>query len=123
MALLVAFAVVAFTLATVGLYGVISYGVAQRTREIGVRVALGAEPTAVARLVVGSGLRLASVGVVIGAGGAVAATRALSGMLYGVSASDPATFAGTSLVVAAVALVASYLPAVRIDPVEALRGE
>jgi putative ABC transport system permease protein len=126
MALLVAFAAVALILATVGLYGVISYGVTQRTREIGVRVALGAEPSAVARLVIGNGLRLATLGVVIGAAGAIAATRALSGMLFGVSASDPWTFAAITVVVAAVALLASYLPArraVRIDPVEALRAE
>jgi putative ABC transport system permease protein len=126
MALLVAFASVAFTLATVGLYGVISYGVTQRTKEIGVRVALGAEPTAVTRLVVGSGLRLAIAGVAVGAAGAVAATRALSGMLFGVSASDPSTFAAITLSVAAVALLASYIPArraSRIDPVEALRAD
>jgi len=126
MALLVAFAAVALVLAVVGLYGVISYGVAQRTREIGVRVALGAEPSAVARLVIGSGLRLAAAGVAIGAAGAVAATRVLSGMLFGVSAVDPTTFAGTTLVVAAIALLASYLPArraLRIDPAEALRAD
>jgi ABC-type antimicrobial peptide transport system permease subunit len=108
------------------LYGVISYGVTQRTKEIGVRVALGAEPTAVTRLVVGSGLRLAIAGVAVGAAGAVAATRALSGMLFGVSASDPSTFAAITLSVAAVALLASYIPArraSRIDPVEALRAD
>ena len=124
MALLVAFAAVALTLATVGLYGVISYGVTQRTREIGVRVALGAEPSAVARLVVGNGLRLAVAGVAIGAVASVGATRALSGMLFGVSATDPATFVAITIVVAAIALLASYIPArraLRIDPVEALR--
>jgi putative ABC transport system permease protein len=126
MALMAAFAAIALVLAVVGLYGVISYGVAQRTREIGVRMALGAEPTAVARLVIGSGLRLAIVGVAIGAAAAVAAARALSGMLFGVSAVDPMTFAVTALLVAAVALLASYLPArraVRVDPADALRPE
>jgi predicted permease len=124
MALLVAFAAVALILATVGLYGVISYGVTQRTREIGVRVALGAEPSAVARLVVGNGLRLAVAGVAIGAVAAVGGTRALSGMLYGVSPTDPATFLAITIVVGAVALLASYIPArraLRIDPAEALR--
>ena len=126
MALLVAFAAVALILATVGLYGVISYGVAQRTREIGVRVALGAEPSAVAQLVVGNGLRLAVAGVAIGAVASVGATRALSGMLFGVSATDPATFVAITIVVAAIALLASYIPArraLRIDPIEALRGD
>jgi predicted permease len=126
MALFLAFAGVALALAVIGLYGVISYGVTQRTREIGVRVALGAEPSAVARLVVGSGLRLAALGVAIGAAGSVVAARALSGMLFGVSAGDPATFVATTGLVAAVALLASYVPArraVRIDPVEALRME
>jgi putative ABC transport system permease protein len=126
MALLVAFAAVAFTLSIVGLYGVIAYGVAQRTREIGVRVALGAEPATVTRLVVGGGLRLAIAGVAIGTVGAIAATRALSGMLFGVSANDPSTFAAITLSVASVALLASYIPArraSRIDPVEALRAD
>jgi putative ABC transport system permease protein len=126
MALLGAFAAVALVLATVGLYGVVSYGVTQRTREIGVRVALGAEPAAVARLVIGNGLRLAIAGVAIGMAGAIGATRALAGMLYGVSAADPMTFAGTMLVVAAVALIASYVPArraLRIQPTDALRSE
>lgn len=126
MALLVAFAAVALVLATVGLYGVISYGVTQRTREIGVRVALGAEPSSVARLVLGSGLRLAMVGVAIGVAAAFGATRVLSGMLFGVTAADPATFAAITVGVAAVALLASYLPArraVQLDPIEALRAD
>ena len=126
MALMAAFAAIALVLAVVGLYGVISYGVSQRTREIGVRMALGAEPTAVAQLVIGSGLRLAIAGVAIGAAGAVAASRALSGMLFAVSAIDPMTFAVTTLVVAAVALLASYVPArrvLRVDPANALRPD
>ena len=126
MALLVSFATIALTLAAVGLYGVIAYGVTQRTREIGIRVALGAEPSAVARLVVGSGLRLATAGVVIGAIASVAATRALSGLIYGVSSTDPLTFGAITFVVGGIALLASYLPARRassIDPVEALRAD
>jgi len=126
MSLLVAFAVVALILATVGLYGVISYEVTQRTKEIGVRVALGAEPSTIARLVLGSGLQLAVIGVAIGIVATFGATRVLSGMLFGVSAVDPATFAATVLVVTTVALLASYLPArraVQLDPIEALRAD
>jgi putative ABC transport system permease protein len=126
MALMAAFAAIALVLAVVGLYGVISYGVTQRTREIGVRMALGAEPTAVAWLVLGNGLRLAIAGVAIGAAGALAATRVLSGMLFAVSAIDPTTFVATALVVAAVALLASYLPArraLRMDPADVLRAD
>ncbi len=126
MALFVAFAAVALVLATVGLYGVISYGVVQRTREIGVRVALGAEPAAVTRLVVANGLRLAAAGIGIGAIAAMVAGRALSGMLFGVSAADPATLLAITVLVAAIALFASYVPArraLRIDLSEALREE
>jgi putative ABC transport system permease protein len=126
MALMTAFAVVALVLAAVGLYGVIAYGVSQRTREIGVRVALGAEPRAVAGLVIGGGLRLAAVGVVLGTVAAAASTRVLRSMLYAVSPADPATFAVIALVVAAIALLASYVPArraSRIDPTEALRAD
>ncbi|MDQ3997962.1 MAG: FtsX-like permease family protein, partial [Gemmatimonadota bacterium] len=126
MALLTAFAVVALVLAAVGLYGVIAYGVSQRTREIGVRVALGADPRAVAGLVVGSGLRLAAGGVLLGAAAAAGSTRVLASMLYAVSPADPVTFAVIALVVAAIALLASYVPArraSRIDPTEALRAD
>jgi putative ABC transport system permease protein len=126
MALMAAFAAIALALAVVGLYGVISYGVTQRTREIGVRMALGADPTAVAWLVLGNGLRFAIAGVAIGAAGALAATRVLSGMLFAVSADDPTTFVATALVVAAVALLASYLPArraLRMDPADVLRAD
>jgi predicted permease len=126
MALITSFGVLALVLSAVGLYGVIAYGVSQRRREIGVRVALGAGPSAVVGLVVGDGLRLAGVGVVIGTALAAAATRVLESMLYGVSATDPMTFAAVALVVAAVALVASYVPArraLRIDPAETLRAD
>lgn len=126
MALLTAFAALALVLAAVGLYGVIAYGVAQRTREIGVRVALGARDADVARLVLGEGIRLAAVGVVLGLAGALAATRALRGLLYGVNPTDPLTFVAIALLLAGVALLASYIPArraLRVDPTEALRAE
>jgi predicted permease len=126
MALLGAFAGVALLLSAVGLYGVIAYGVSQRTREIGIRVALGAAPNAVASLVVRDGLRLAAIGLIVGVGGAFAATRALASMLYAVTPTDPFTFAIIALVVGLVAVLASYVPArraLRIDPTEALRAE
>jgi ABC-type antimicrobial peptide transport system permease subunit len=126
LALLGAFASVALVLAVVGLYGSIAYSVTQRTREIGIRVALGASSRAVTELVVGDGVRLAAVGLVVGFGTAIVATRALSSLLYAVSPIDPATFVATSIVVAVVALAASFVPArraTRIDPIEALRAE
>lgn len=126
MALLTAFAGVALVLAAVGLYGVIAYDVSQRTREIGVRLALGAEPRAVVTRVVGGGLRLAAVGVAVGTATAAATTRVLGSMLYGVRPADPLTFGAVALLVVAIALVASYVPArraLRIDPTEALRAD
>lgn len=126
MALLAAFSAVALCLSAIGLYGVIAYSVTQRTREIGIRVALGAAPSAVTSLVVGSGLRLATVGIVIGVVAAAACTRILGSLLYAVTPADAATFAAISLLVAAIALLASYVPArraLRIDPTEALRAE
>ena len=125
MALITAFATLALVLAAVGLYGVVAYDVTQRTREIGVRVALGAEPKAVIRLVVGFGLRLAAVGVLIGLAVAMATSRLLSSMLYAIRPVDPLTLGAAALIVIAVALLASYVPArraLRIDPAEALRG-
>jgi putative ABC transport system permease protein len=126
LALLLAFAVIALVLSAVGLYGVIAYSVTQRTREIGVRVALGADSRSVERLVVSAGLRLSAIGLVVGLGAALASTRMLSGLLYGVSPADPASFVAIALLVVAVALLASWLPArraVRIDPISALRAE
>ena len=126
LALLGVFAGVALVLAIVGLYGSIAYTVSQRTREIGIRIALGASYTSVTALVVRDGVRLAFVGLVIGVGAAIAASRALSSLLYAVSASDPATFVAISMLVAAVAIGASYLPArraARVDPVDALRSD
>ena len=124
--LFAAFAAVALVLATVGVYGVISYAVAQRTREMGVRIALGAQRADVLRLVVGEGMGLALAGAVLGTLGALAASRLLSSLLVDVSAIDRVSFVTVPLVLTAVALLASYLPArraTRVDPMEALRGE
>jgi putative ABC transport system permease protein len=120
------FAATALLLAAIGIYGVIAYSVAQRRQEIGVRMALGATRSGVIRLVVGQGSRLAIVGIVLGLAGAVGLTRFLEKMLFGVTASDTVTFAGAAIVLGAVAIVASLIPALRaagIDPVTALRQE
>ncbi|HMD30588.1 MAG TPA: FtsX-like permease family protein, partial [Candidatus Acidoferrales bacterium] len=120
------FAGLALVLAAVGLYGVMSYGVAQRTHEIGVRVALGAESVDVLRLVVGQGLRLTLLGVALGWLGALGASRLLGGMLFGVSGNDPLTFGAVAAMFVAVALAACYIPArraARVDPLVALRYE
>jgi predicted permease len=124
--LLGAFAGVALVLAVVGLYASVAYTVSQRTREIGIRIALGASSRAVSRLVLADGVRLAVAGLAAGALIAAAATRALSSLLYGVEPTDPPTFTAIALLVAAVTLAASWLPArraVRVDPVDALRAE
>ena len=126
MALLAAFAIVALVLSAIGLYGVVSYTVSQRTREIGVRIALGARPSAITGLVVGGGLRLAIGGVLVGLAVAAASTPVLASLLYGVSPFDPLTFVGIGVLIAAVALLASCVPArraLRIDPSDALRAE
>ena len=120
------FALVALLLATVGLYGVLAFVVAQRTREIGVRMALGARPRDVLTLVIGRGARLAAIGLAFGAAGAAALGRFLSSQLYGIDARDPLTYAAAAAMLMAVALLASYIPAVRatrVDPVIALRVE
>jgi predicted permease len=124
--LLGVFAGIALVLATVGLYGSISYAVARRTREIGVRMALGAGPRDVVRMVVGEGLRLVAAGLAVGLAAAVALTWTMSSLLFGVSAHDPATFAAIATLLAVVALAAAYVPArraARVDPLGAIRAE
>lgn len=120
------FAALSVLLAAVGLYGVLGYAVALRTREIGVRVALGATAADIAALVVGGTARLAAAGALLGLAGAAALTRVLRGLLFGVSPADPATFGAVVATLGAVALLASFIPArraARIDPVRALRQE
>jgi putative ABC transport system permease protein len=120
------FGIVALVLASVGVYGVIAYSVSQRTQEIGVRLALGAQQSDVIRLVVTGGAKLAGVGIAVGLVGAFAVTRVIQSLLVDVSATDPVSFIGVTLFLAAVALFASYMPArraTRVDPLTALRAE
>jgi len=126
MMILAAFAALALLLSTVGIYGVISYIVGHRTREIGVRMALGAQPKDVLRLVLGQGVNMALIGVAIGLAAAVGLTRLMSSLLFGVKPTDPVTFAGVAILLAVVALTACYMPArraARVDPLTALRHE
>jgi ABC-type antimicrobial peptide transport system permease subunit len=126
MVLLLVFAGIAVALAMIGVYGVVSYSVGQRTQEIGIRVALGARATEVARMVLGEALLLSGIAVVIGLAAAFALTRLLQTLLFEISATDPATLAAVSVGVLAVAVLSAILPArraMRVDPMVALRYE
>jgi putative ABC transport system permease protein len=125
-ALVGSFAGLAMLLAAIGLYGVLSYSVSQHTREIGVRVALGASAAGILGEVLRSGLKLAAIGVLVGTALALALSRVIATLLYGVSATDPATFVLVPLVLMSIAAAACYVPArraTRVDPIVALRAE
>jgi ABC-type antimicrobial peptide transport system permease subunit len=116
----------ALTLGAIGIYGVMTYFVSQRTREIGIRIALGALPREILRLVLSQGVWLAAIGIVAGLAGALATTRMLASMLFEVRPNDPPTYLVTALALAVVALVATFLPALRatrVDPIESMRSE
>jgi ABC-type antimicrobial peptide transport system permease subunit len=120
------FAIVGLALAVLGIYGVMAYTVSERTRELGVRVALGATTRDVMRMVLTEAFALAAVGVVLGAAGALAATRLMAALLFGVTPTDPATFASIAALLMVSALAGSYLPArraTRVDPIATLRSE
>jgi putative ABC transport system permease protein len=125
-ALLTLFALLALILASIGIYGVMAYSVSQRTQEVGIRMALGAQPSHVFKLVIGQGMILAAIGMAAGLAGALLLTRVLASLLFGVSPHDPITFGGVTVLLGLVALLACYVPArraTRIDPLVALRYE
>jgi putative ABC transport system permease protein len=126
MILLGIFASVALLLAAVGIYGVMSYSVSQRTNEMGIRIALGAQPRNVLALILKQGLSLALIGMTIGIGAALALTRMMSSLLFGISPTDPFAFGAVAIALTIVALLACYIPArraTRVDPMTALRNE
>jgi putative ABC transport system permease protein len=126
MLLLTVFAAVALVLAAVGIYGLMSYAVEQRTQEIGIRMALGAGQGNMMKLILGQGMLLAAIGIAIGLAAAYGLTRVLAGLLFGVKATDPLTFSLVAVILATVALIAAFIPArraTRIDPILALRNE
>jgi putative ABC transport system permease protein len=126
MALLTSFAGLALVLSALGIYGVLSYSIAQRTREIGLRLALGADRRSVLRLVIGTGAWLTLLGIAVGTAGALALTRLMTDLLYGVRPTDPLTFSVVTIVLVATSILACYIPArraMRVDPLVALRYE
>jgi ABC-type antimicrobial peptide transport system permease subunit len=126
MTLLGAFAILALLLASIGIYGVLSYMVGQRSKEIGVRMALGAQKFDVLRMVLKDGARMTLAGIILGIVGALALTRLMRTMLYGVRPTDPLTFISVAAVLGAIAMLACYVPArraMKVDPMEALRHQ
>jgi ABC-type antimicrobial peptide transport system permease subunit len=120
------FATVAVVLAALGIYGVVAFSVTRRTQEIGIRMSLGAARGNILRLVLGEGVRIAALGVLIGIAASLAITRLISSLLFGISATDPVTFIGVAILLSAIAILASYIPArraTRVDPLVALRYE